>query len=146
MRDEEEIMKEFEQLLKKYRVDDITDEKLEEIRKQYPVEYEDIGRFHSFEQILGKKPYHYSENERKERWFKVMKLSSKYEREWWTDTSGCHGCGHLDANQSWCNLQGLPCTVNPITSYQAGMLGMACMGLGYQEAWPDLFKEEDAIF
>ena len=122
------------------------EEKLEELRKQYPVPYKELTLYHSFEQILGKSGKDYTEEQRKFRWKKVMTLGSKSTKDFWTDTSGCYGCVHLDAKQSWCNLQGLPCTTNPILSFQYGTLGMACMGAGYQEACPDLFKEEKAIF
>ncbi|WP_157190004.1 hypothetical protein [Leptospira kirschneri] len=51
--------------------------------------------------------------------------------EVWSNAEGCEGCVHLDLAEAWCNLQGLPCAVNPILSFQHAIPGMACMGAGY---------------
>jgi hypothetical protein len=50
--------------------------------------------------------------------------------ERWETAEACDGCKHLDG--CWCDLQGLPCTVNPILTFRHGMIGMACMGAGYE--------------
>ncbi len=40
-----------------------------------------------------------------------------------------HECGPCDqVDGDWCKLQGLPCTVNPILTFNYGYIGMACMG------------------
>ena len=45
--------------------------------------------------------------------------------EFWTG----HECGPCDqVDGDWCNLQGLPCTVNPILTFKHGYIGFACMG------------------
>jgi len=42
----------------------------------------------------------------------------------------CSGCKHRDGD--WCKLQGLPCNVNPILTFDNNLIGMACMGVGYE--------------
>jgi hypothetical protein len=49
----------------------------------------------------------------------------------WTDTDACRGCKHLDGD--WCIRAELPCTVNPYLTVKHGMMGMACMGMGYDD-------------
>lgn len=105
----------------------MTESEIEQLREQYPVPFEEICLYNSFAQILGKKPEDYSEDQRKLRWNKIMSLNSKMKRHW-SDTSSCSGCIHLDNKEAWCNLQGMPCTVNPLLTYNTGMIGMACFG------------------
>src|SRR5688572_14624339 len=92
----------------------------------------------SFETILGKTAEEYPTTVRIERWNEwqqaAIKAKKKHLIETWLDTSGCRNCIHLDKGNAWCNFQGLPCTVNPILSFRMGMVGMACMGLGYEES------------
>lgn len=103
----------------------------------------------SFEKILGKNNAEYSEEERKQRWNKWKELAIKNGDpdlvESWEDQSACESCIHLNKNESWCNLQGLPCTVNPILSFRMGMIGMACMGAGKQTSGQQTI-EFDSIF
>lgn len=94
----------------------------------------------SFEEILGKKRDEYPEEVRKQRWQKWKEAALKSKKNdakdvlaSWLDTSGCRNCIHLNKSESWCNAMGLPCTVNPILSFRMGMVGMACMGTGYEE-------------
>ncbi|WP_141638401.1 hypothetical protein [Leptospira weilii] len=87
----------------------------------------------SFEVILGKKSEDYSNEVRQERWTYWKQIAFEKEpwlRKVWANVEACGGCVHL--NKSWCNLQGLPCTVNPIVSFRTGFPGMACMGTGYE--------------
>jgi hypothetical protein len=107
-------------------------EEIDKHRERYPIPFEEISKYDSFEQVLGKKPEDYTEDERKRRWNKQMSFS-KSVRELWSDTTECNGCIHLDKKGSWCNLQGLPCCVNPILTFRQGMIGMACMGTGKEE-------------
>ena len=88
-------------------------------------------------QILGNKRNEIPENIRRDRWEQWKILAHNDGRadsfgkemvEYWTDTSECHDCKHRDID--WCQLQGLPCTVNPILTFNEGIIGMACMGLG----------------
>lgn len=91
----------------------------------------------SFEEILGIDATVYTEDIRKERWDQwkaaAIKARKKHVVESWMDVTACHGCIHLDKQNAWCNLMGLPCTVNPILSFRMGMTGMACMGLHHEE-------------
>ncbi|RHX89888.1 hypothetical protein [Leptospira stimsonii] len=105
----------------------------------------------SFESILGKKREDYSDKVRQERWNYWKILVSKKKRwlmEVWSNTKGCEGCIHLNKKESWCNLQGLPCTVNPILSFQNALPGLACMGAGYDDGLlPGIdFMDDDLPF
>lgn len=96
-----------------------------------------IGLKSTFKQILGENIESFTEEERKKRWQRWIDLAlkgGKHETvEVWTDTSGCEGCKHLNGRESWCNLMSLPCTVNPVLSFKHGLVGMACMGAGYEK-------------
>lgn len=84
----------------------------------------------SWTDLLGTKATDMPDALRRQRWEQWLALSSDYGREYWTDTEGCEGCKHLDGN--WCKLQELPATVNPLLTIHGGMIGMACMGAGYE--------------
>jgi hypothetical protein len=91
----------------------------------------------SFEEILGENNTRFTEDQRKERWKQWQQIALKKKDgkdlvSSWLDQTACHGCIHLNKEQSWCNAMGLPCTVNPILSFRMGMVGMACMGTGYE--------------
>lgn len=67
----------------------------------------------------------------KENWLAWCFLAENNDKEmfeYWTDITVCKGCDQLDKENAWCNLQDLPCTVNPILTIKTGMIGMACMG------------------
>jgi hypothetical protein len=36
-------------------------------------------------------------------------------------------------DKDWCLRAELPCTVNPLLTVKHGMMGMACMGMGYDD-------------
>ena len=91
----------------------------------------------SFESILGKNGGEYPEPTRRKRWAEWLRAARKdgqrgrqIARDW--QAHECHGCKHR--NGAWCDLEGLPCTVNPILSFRSGMVGMACMGMGWEAA------------
>lgn len=102
----------------------------------------------SFEQLLGKDSNQYTEQVRKDRWNKwkelAIKNGDKELVEAWSSLEACDDCIHINKEEAWCNLQGLPCTVNPILSFRMGMVGMACMGAGKEKAGQQEleFKEE----
>jgi hypothetical protein len=93
----------------------------------------------SFENILGKTAAMFSEKDRRHRWaawLRTARQSGERGRQmarFWVSHE-CHGCKHR--NGAWCDLQGLPCTVNPILTFKHGMIGMACMGAGSEEERP----------
>lgn len=91
----------------------------------------------SFEAILGKDASVFTDEERRHRWREWQECSKSKHHQWvveyWSGHEGCGRCVHLDKQNSWCTLQGLPCSVNPILSFKYGMLGMACMGAGKEE-------------
>lgn len=43
----------------------------------------------------------------------------------------CAGCKHKDGD--WCKAAGLPCNVNPFLTFQFNHIGMACMGIGFNQ-------------
>jgi hypothetical protein len=61
----------------------------------------------------------------------------------WTATYACIGCVYLDEKCAWCNDVDLPCTVNPILSFQYGITGTACCGAGIFKKEPTLFDDDD---
>ncbi len=89
----------------------------------------------SFEEILGKNISVFTEKERKQRWNEWKQLAIKEGStelvELWETSEGCDGCKHFNTKENWCNSQSLPCAVNPILSFQKGIIGMACMGVGF---------------
>lgn len=112
---------------------------IEQHRTIYPLPTNKLCLYSSFEQILGKNVNDYTSKERKKRWEKVMKLNNEM-AERWSNTEICNGCKHLSID-AWCNLFELPCTVNPIISFKNGIVGMACMGFGYENKQLNLFDE-----
>ena len=97
----------------------------------------------SWYELFGETDSDYSESERQKRW-EIWKKLAENEGEievinWWTEDDGaCRGCIHK--NGDWCNLMGLPITINPYLTMKHGRLGMACMGAGkVQEAQLELF-------
>jgi hypothetical protein len=91
----------------------------------------------SFGQILGESSGDIDEAARRARWEEWLTLARRSRRsrqlaEGWTDVTACTGCIHLDGY--WCKLPALPCTVNPYLTFRTGMLGMACMGVGYEDS------------
>lgn len=90
----------------------------------------------SFEDILGKKSSVFNEQQRRDRWAAWLRVArrtapdGKETARYWLSHE-CHGCIHRKGG--WCDLQGLPCTVNPYLTFKHGMIGMACMGAGREE-------------
>ncbi|CAM4006078.1 hypothetical protein [Ectopseudomonas alcaliphila] len=87
-----------------------------------------------FADLLGDKMLTIPAAERRSRWADWLRLSRTTGRagaRYWSDNSQCRGCKHLRG--TWCQLQELPCTVNPILTYRTGEVGMACMGAGREE-------------
>ena len=73
---------------------------------------------------------------KRERWeeWKQLSIAKGNDElvEYWMTTDACDGCIHKDGD--WCLSQQLPCTVNPVLTFQDGIKGMACMGVGKEEA------------
>jgi len=101
----------------------VTDDFINQHRAKYPLSFEELTKYSSFDQILGPHPEDYTPKQRFERWNKVMSLDEEI-KEIFADTLACDGCIHLDKLNSWCNDYGLPCSYNPVLK----MLGMACGG------------------
>jgi hypothetical protein len=64
----------------------------------------------------------------------------------WTDTEACRRCKRLDGD--WCLREELPCTVNPYLTVKTGIMGMACMGMGYDDGinQGELFLNQGELF
>lgn len=85
----------------------------------------------SFTDLLGINCHEITEDERRKRWgewLRLAKADGNDMHRYWCDRAECYGCKHLRG--SWCDLQELPCTVNPYLTIKHGMIGMACMGAG----------------
>lgn len=115
-------------------INDISPEQIQEHREIEKLSLDEIKFYSSFTQILGKRPEDYSPDERKARWRRNMDLligiGSVESVEHWMDSSECSNCIYLNAEESWCERNGLPCTYNPILTPSSGYKGMACMGIG----------------
>lgn len=104
----------------------------------------------SWSEILDAKAADMPADVRRRRWeqWKSLAARGKHGREaigYWTDTEACAGCRHLDGD--WCRLQELPVTVNPVLTLRGGgMIGMACMGAGWEDADGNQRKEEEDGF
>lgn len=106
---------------------------------------EDIKLTSRFAEIFGATADEYTEEERKARWEKWKSLVPKKDVDFikqWEDQESCQGCMHLDTKTSWCNKEGLLCTINPILTYQYGFVGMACIGAGKELIQQSLFEKK----
>jgi len=92
----------------------------------------------SFKDILGYAEHAMTVEERRARWAQWLRIARKHERSrhaavhWTSACEDCRGCRHLQG-RAWCRWMELPATVNPVLSFRAGMVGMACMGLGRED-------------
>lgn len=66
------------------------------------------------------------------RWEEWKRIAGADIADYWFPGKECQGCKHL-IGRDWCGLQQLPASVNPILSFRSGMIGMACMGAGYEK-------------
>ncbi len=83
----------------------------------------------------------------KETWLAWCFLAENNDKEmykYWTTLEGCcfDGiyCDQLDKKNAWCELQELPCRVNPFLTIKHGIIGMACMG-AYEGIYEQKIKE-----
>ena len=90
-----------------------------------------------WEELFGRSKKNTSDATRRARWeqWKDLCLKSDHPEmvEWWGKGSmadDCFSCEHKDGD--WCSLQSLPCTVNPVTTFSLGDIGMACRGIGFK--------------
>ena len=63
-------------------------------------------------------------------WLEIAREENEQAHDMWTTPEACAGCKHL-GGPTWCELQDLPATYNPMLTPRTGMIGMACMGAGY---------------
>jgi hypothetical protein len=80
-----------------------------------------------------------SDAQRRNRWAKWIRLKKakhgNYDAaKYWSDSEGCHDergvCKHLRGG--WCVASSLPAGVNPYLTFRHSLLGMACMGIGFE--------------
>lgn len=115
---------------------EVKKETIENHRAKFPLPFDEITFYSSFEQLLGKTPNDYKPNERYDRWSKAMNLlrenGHEDEYDFWATIKGsnesCYGCALRDEQRNWCRWSELPPNYNPILKD----VGMACMGLGYE--------------
>jgi hypothetical protein len=100
-------------------------------REIYPLPFEQISKLSSFEQILGQKISDYTEEERKARWENAMSFpGGKKAKDYYSNLFECVDCKHFQ--NGWCGYASLPCGVNPVLTFQQGIVGMACLGVGHE--------------
>jgi hypothetical protein len=102
----------------------------------------------AFVDILGTGESFMPEQIRRQRWAQWLKQArrageSELAKDW-TSPEACIDedrgkCVHLRGK--WCALSSLPASVNPILSFRHGLVGMACMGIGFTAPSP---KHEQA--
>jgi len=100
------------------------------------VELKSVELESSFEEILGSRQSEMSEAIRRYRWARWLKLARREDKgrvKCWMEPEGCKDCIN-HRGKAWCSEFALPCTVNPIVTFREGVLGIACMGFGYQRA------------
>lgn len=110
-------------------------------------------KYISWKDLLGKDENEFTPEARRARWEEWKALcragTTKDQQvvDWWTSHEGCFDdgdgdCRHRDGD--WCCLMQLPASVNPRLTYNLGMIGMACMGAGYEPkgGQRNLFEEE----
>lgn len=88
-------------------------------------------------ELFGEHKNKMSDALRRSRWeeWKSLNVANGHpERaDYWGEESmadDCFACEYKDGD--WCKRQSLPCTVNPITTFSLGHIGMACMGVGFR--------------
>lgn len=96
-----------------------------------------VKRKTSWAELLGEKREDMPDKERRSRWEHWKKLAIKAGDQemvdYWTKDNAeetCSGCVHRDGD--WCKSEGLPCSINPVLTFQYSIAGMACMGAGKQ--------------
>lgn len=101
-------------------------------RQIYPLPFEQISKLSSFEQIFGRTIAEYTEDERTARWEKIASFpGGKEVKEYFSNSIECSDCRHFQ--NGWCAYASLPCGVNPVLTFQRGIVGMACRGVGREE-------------
>lgn len=94
-------------------------------------------------ELLGETQSEMQDNVRRERWEKWKALCAQqpdgkeFIDHWTSADEACLGCKHREGD--WCSKQQLPCTVNPILTFNYNQKGMACMGLNYEPGQMKMF-------
>lgn len=91
----------------------------------------------SWYELLGEKQSDMPDDVRRARWNEWCELAKKKNPEmyrYWQNSDGCEDggkrCKHQDGD--WCLLSQLPTSINPYLTMKHGMIGMACMGAGFE--------------
>lgn len=84
-------------------------------------------------------PSEAARGERRARWAAWLRAARSagagdLARNWADGRERCGDCARRRGG--WCELQGLPCNVNPVLTMRHGAPGMACMGMGREERPP----------
>lgn len=86
-------------------------------------------------ELFGKKKSDMSSETKKERWQQWLNLANRDNEsdlvEYWKATpETCLDCKNNADN--WCSYADLPCTVNPILTFNHAIKGLACQGIGFK--------------
>jgi hypothetical protein len=99
----------------------------------------DVRLESSFEAIFGYQGIPVDDQTRRDRWARWLRIARKSRKSrdaaiYWTSCEGCiesGRCAHLRG--AWCRRCSLPASVSPMLSFDRGMIGMACGGVGWSE-------------
>jgi hypothetical protein len=99
-------------------------------------------------ELFGETPSDITPEIRRKRWEEWKALGKKSDAQGrrmvkvWSKghDEACTNCAHKD--KDWCTAFGLPCTVNPVLTYQHNILGMACGGAGFEPKQLTIFNKK----
>jgi hypothetical protein len=99
-------------------------------------------------ELFGETPADIDPDLRRKRWEEWKALGKKSDAQGrkmvkvWSKghDETCTNCAHKD--KDWCTSFGLPCTVNPVLTYQHNMVGMACGGGGFEPKQLNIFNDK----
>lgn len=95
-------------------------------------------------ELFGEQPSDMDARIRRERWEEWKRLGSENVEMWSTPDGPCLNCPYRD--NDWCTAISLPCTINPILTFQFGMLGLACGGVNESGTAATSEIEDEQIF
>lgn len=85
--------------------------------------------------LFGKTKNDMSTETKKERWQQWLTMADKENetdliKYWTASPKTCQDCKNNTDN--WCSFADLPCTVNPILTFNHAIKGLACQGIGFE--------------
>lgn len=100
-------------------------------------------------ELFGEKPADITPELRRKRWEEWKALGMKSDAQGrkmvkvWSKghDETCTNCAHKD--KDWCAAFGLPCTVNPVLTFDDNIMGMACGGAGFEAKQLNIFNTKE---